>query len=364
MTLIYQLALTRVKGIGQALAKQLLITFGSAEEVFRAPKKQLLKIPGIGATLAANLMDRNVLAEAERELVFLEKHHIQPLFWESEHYPAKLKECIDAPVLLYYKGNADLQCKRIISVVGTRNATAYGKRICDEFIASLKHSGALIVSGLAYGIDSYVHQACVEQGIDTVGVLGHGLDRIYPAANRGLAREMLHHGGLLTEYPSGTNPDRQNFPSRNRIIAGLADVTVVVEAAMKGGALITAELANTYNRDVCAFPGDIYKNFSGGCNYLIKTHRAHLIQSAKDLAYLMDWDFNIPKEQEQPSAGNVPENPVEKMVYEAIKQKGSIGVDELANGTQLLPSKLAMILLALEMSGLLVALPGKIYQIA
>jgi len=363
MCLTHQLALMQVKGVGNALAKHLLDHCGNAEEVFRTSKQQLVKIPGIGEYVASNIVGGKALQAVDKELAFIEKHKIKVLFWQDKDYPVKLKQCIDAPVLLYYKGNADLQTQKIISVVGTRNATAYGRRICDEFIEELKYSGALIVSGLAYGIDSYVHKACVQQGLATVGVLGHGLDRIYPAANRGLALEMLKYGGLLTEYASGTNPDRQNFPSRNRIIAGLADVTVVVEAALKGGALITAEIANTYNRDVCAFPGDIYKDTSTGCNYLIKTHRAHLVHSAKDLAYLMGWDFEDIAKEEKQLPLPIGLNSIEETVYRIVQQEGPLGIDELTHKANLSPSKLAIALLELEMKNVLIALPGKVYRI-
>jgi len=363
MSLIHQLALTRVKGVGNTIAKQLLAHCGSAEEVFRTPKKQLIKIPGIGDYVANHIVQYRNLQEVDKELSFIEKHKIQVLFWLDEQYPSKLKNCVDAPVILYYRGNADLQAKRIMSVVGTRNATDYGKRICQEFIEAFEGTDVLVVSGLAHGIDSYVHKACVKNNIANIGVLGHGLDRIYPSVNRGLALEMLQHGGLLTEYPSGTNPDKQNFPSRNRIIAGLADVTVVVEAAIKGGALITAEIANTYNRDVCAFPGDVYHEFSSGCNYLIKTHRAHLINAAEDLTYLMDWAFEYkPKPEKQMTLG-LELTPPEEALYNIIKKDGPIGVDQLAYKTQMAQSKLAMHILSLEMKGGVIALPGKIYRI-
>ncbi|QNL47788.1 DNA-protecting protein DprA [Olivibacter sp. SDN3] len=360
MSLIYQLALIRIKGVGNALAKQLLNYCGSAEEVFRTSKHQLLQIPGIGDYLANAILHANTLHEAEQELLFVEKHKIQILFWNSSDYPEKLKDCIDAPLILYFKGKANLTNQRIVSIVGTRNATDYGRRVCHSFVEALKDYGVLVVSGLAYGIDSCAHKACVEHNIPTLGILGHGLDRIYPSSNRSLALEMIKNGGLLTEYPSNTKPDRQNFPSRNRIIAGLADVTVVVEAALKGGALITAEIANTYNRDVCAFPGSIYSEYSKGCNHLIKTHRANLINSAKDLEYLMNWEPVADRVVEQSPAVNL--DALEQQVYNKVKNNSQIGIDNLLNQTGIPQSKLAISLLSLEMKGLIVALPGKIYR--
>lgn len=362
MKLVYQLALTQIKGVGNTLAKQLIDHCGSAEEVFRSSKKQLMLIPGIGERVAGNILHKEVMNAVEKEVAFIDKHKIKVLFWSEPEYPVKLKQCIDAPVLLYFKGNANLQTKKVISIVGTRNASDYGKSICEEFVASFRQEEVLVVSGLAHGIDSFAHEACLKNQIATVGVLGHGLDRIYPAINRTLATDMLKNGGLLTEYPSGTNPDRQNFPSRNRIIAGLADVTVVVEATIKGGALITAEIANAYNRDVCAFPGDIKRQSSSGCNHLIKTHRAHLISSAKDLAYLMNWDLTSEKKEEKQLSLEIILNPEEKHVFDIVKESGSIGIDALAYKTNLTQSKLAILLLELEMKGVLIALPGKMYR--
>lgn len=363
MSLIHQLALVRIKGVGSVIAKHLLDYCGSPEEIFRTPKKQLIKIPGIGESLANSILQNNVMKEAEKEIAFIEKHKINVLFWKADNYPEKLISCNDAPILLYYKGNVAVNAKRIISIVGTRNATDYGKGICDEFIAGLRGHDVLVVSGLALGIDSYVHKACVKNNLPTIGVLGHGLDLIYPASNRNLALDMLKHGGLLTEYSSGTKPDRQNFPSRNRIIAGMADVTIVVEAALKGGALITAEIANTYNRDVCAFPGDIRKPYSNGCNYLIKTNRAHLISSVKDLEYIMNWELSNATIHNQQLHVDFVMSAIEKSVYEVLEEAGPMGIDALFYRLKLPQNKLAMVLLELEMKGGIIALPGKMYRI-
>lgn len=363
MSLIHQLALVRIKGVGSIVAKHLLDYCGSPEEIFRTPKKQLLKIPGVGEYVATSIVQHNVMEEVEKEIAFIEKHKIDVLFWKSENYPEKLIACNDAPVILYYRGNASLNTKRVISVVGTRNATNYGKGICEELIAELGGHDVLVVSGLAYGIDSYAHKACVKNNIPTIGVLGHGLDRIYPASNRNLALDMLRHGGLLTEYSSGTKPDRQNFPSRNRIIAGMADVTIVVEAALKGGALITAEIANTYNRDVCAFPGDIHKPYSNGCNYLIKTNRAHLISSVKDLEYIMNWELSNTVIHNRQLGLDLAMSAVEKSICEVLQETGPIGIDALLYRLKLPQNKLAIILLELEMKGGIIALPGKVYRL-
>lgn len=362
MSLLHQIALTKIKGIGPVMARNLLTHCGSAEEVFTASRKQLATIPGIGHQLSASVREANVLIEAEAELHFVTQHGIQVLFQDDEKYPNRLKDCYDAPILLYYKGKAELNSSRIISIVGTRNATSYGQSICAELIEALIPYQVIIVSGLAHGIDSYAHHSAIKHNISTIGVLGHGLDRIYPAQHRGLAANMVESGGLLTEFPSGTNPDKQNFPMRNRIIAGLADVTIVVEAANRGGALITAELANNYHRDVCAFPGSVNQPFSAGCNYLIKTHRAHLISSVKDLEYLMNWE--IDEKHVKPGQLSLPVSltATEQAVYDIIQSSGQVGIDELAVRLNWPQSRLAISLLELEMNGMIRALPGKIYQ--
>ena len=363
MSLLHQIALSKINGVGPVLSRQLLAYFGSAEAVFAAPKKDLLAIRGIGHRLIEAIQEPKVIREAETELRFVEKHGIQALPWGDRRYPRRLADCADAPSLLYYKGNAALDAPRIISIVGTRNATSYGKSVCAEFIKALVPYDVTIVSGLAYGIDSHAHRNALAYCIPTVGVLGHGLDRIYPAANRGMAANMLDNGGLLTEFPSNTNPDRQNFPMRNRIIAGLADVTVVVEAAAKGGALITAELANTYNRDVCAFPGNLNQEFSAGCNYLIKTNRAHLITGAKDLAYLMNWESEPKPQVSKQLRLDLSLDASEQQAFDIILSEGQVAIDELARRLGWPQSKLALTLLEMEMKGAIAALPGKVYRI-
>lgn len=362
MSLLHQIALTKINGVGPVIARHLLDHFPDAKSVFAASRKELLTIPGIGHRLATAILDTRIFHEAENELQFIEKHRIQTLFWNEPLYPKRLSECPDAPLLLYYKGNADLNAPRIISIVGTRNATSYGKLICSEFIKDLQPYRVSVISGLAYGIDSHAHRNALTYGLPTVGVLGHGLDRIYPSANREMATRMIEEGGLLTEFPSGTYPDKQNFPMRNRIIAGLADVTIVVEAAVKGGALITAEIANTYNRDVCAFPGNLDQEFSSGCNYLIKTNRAHLITRAKDLAYLMNWEIDENAYQPKQFPLLISLNQTEQQVYDAIRAAGQIAIDELSRRLQWPQSKLAITLLEMEIKGAITTLPGKVFR--
>jgi len=362
MSLIHQIALTLVQNVGHVTAKSLLASFGTAEAVFSASLEELLQVEGVGTVTAGQILRTDALRVAEQQLKLLEKHQVEPLFYTDERYPQRLKHCFDAPVLLYYRGTADLNHPRIVSIVGTRMATSYGLMLCEQLAETLKHYHVLVVSGLAYGIDVAIHQQSLQHSIPTVGVLGHGLDRLYPAAHRQIAAEMLKNGGLLTEFPLYTNPDKENFPRRNRIIAGISDVTIVVEAALKGGALITAEVANSYNRDVYAFPGRTTNQFSEGCNFLIKTNRAGLIAHPRDLAYYMGWEAEAslqPVRQTAMAIGlNAPETAIMKVL-----QSSSQRIDELAIQAGMQQSKLAIHLLNLEIRGLIISLPGNIYQV-
>ncbi|MNK03607.1 hypothetical protein D3C87_214570 [compost metagenome] len=362
MSLIHKIALTLIKSVGDIHAKKLLDHFGSAEAVFKASKQQLIAINGIGEIIANLILQSDALSQAEKELAFIKKHRVKVLFYTDDEYPQRLKNCHDAPVLLYYKGNADLNHPRIISVVGTRKATAYGRQLCQQLAETLAPYNVIIVSGLAYGIDVASHKESLEQNIPTVGVMAHGLDRIYPALHKPLARKMALNGGLLTEFLPNTNPDKENFPKRNRIIAGLSDATVVVEATGKGGALITADIANSYNRDVYAFPGRTTDPFSEGCNFLIKTNRAALIHHAKDLIYYLGWDDVLPEKEGIQTQLPIKLSKDEQKVV-SLLQDVSLRIDELALRLNVNQSKLAMLLLGLEMQGILISLPGKVYKL-
>lgn len=365
MNTLEKIALTKIKGIGPKNGRALLAYCGSVEAIFESSKKQLLHIPGIGHTIIEAIANnKSALKEAEKELEFIDRHHITALWIEDDAYPKRLKNCEDAPLLLYYKGSADLNPSRTISIVGTRTATPYGKKLCEELIHNLKGLSVQVISGLAYGIDVHAHRQSVKNEINTVAVLGHGLDRIYPAAHREIASKILMQGGILTEFTSGTNPDKQNFPMRNRIIAGLADVTVVIEAAHRGGALITAEIANSYNRDVCAFPGAVDQAYSAGCNYLIKTNRAHLIRNAEDLCYLMNWETSTYKSSSR-QLKLIPEELTkdESKVYHYILDQVQVSIDAISLYCDWPQSKLAIILLEMEMKNILLSLPGKIYRL-
>lgn len=364
MSLIHQLALSFLPRVGDVTARALLSYCGDAEEVFRTKKAQLQKIPGIGGLTADAILNHECFSRAEKELKFIEKYKIQILFCTDDRYPGRLKACYDAPVLLYYKGNADLNALKMVSVVGTRKATEYGRELCAMLVRDLKVHNPLVVSGLAYGIDGSAHKECLKNNISTIGVLGHGLDRIYPAQHRQLAEKMLAQGGLITEFPSDTIPDRENFPKRNRIIAGMSDVTIVVEASRKGGALITAEIANSYNRDVFAFPGRHNDEFSEGCNFLIKTNRANLISSVADLEYLLGWNESQVNNTKNQLAMLINLSEDEQKIADVLKENGVTGVDQLAILTKLPQSKLAVTILEMEMQGYLIAMPGKTYKLA
>lgn len=364
MNTLYEIALTKIKGVGPKLTKALIKHFGDAKNIFNASDAQLATIVGTRHTIIHDLKNKTIIEQAKRELDFIHKNHIQTLWIGNENYPRRLLQCEDAPILMYYRGNANLNSTKMISIVGSRNATSYGLDLCKDLISGLAGTDTVIVSGLAYGIDIQAHKVSIEQGIPTVGVLAHGLDRIYPEVHRPIAKEMLENGGLLTEFPTNTQPIRTNFPMRNRIVAGLSDVTIVVEAALKGGALITAEIANSYNRDICAYPGAIGAKYSEGCNYLIKTNRAHLIRDVKDLYYLMNWE----KEEDQNKSVQLPLFPTqlseeESLVFSFLKEKQNAHIDEIAIHCQWPQSKLAITLLEMELAGHVSALPGKVFRI-
>ncbi len=361
----YQIGLTLIEGIGDVNAKSLLAYCGSASEVFKQKQAHLLKIPGIGSAWANSIVNsKNVLKRAEEEIEFIDKYKITPLFFTDENYPARLKYCSDSPVLMYYKGNANLNHEKIISVVGTRKPSEYGKEKTIEFISELRDTGALILSGLAYGVDVLAHKTALENNLQTVGVVAHGLDRIYPQLHDKIAKRMIGQGGILTDFMSGTNPDAVNFPKRNRIVAGLCDALVVVESKRGGGSLITATIANSYNKDVFAFPGRAGDVLAEGCNGLIKQNRAVLIENATDLLYAMQWQDT---ERKTKTTKQIPLlinlNDEEKKVIELFEKKPSLHVDEICQSTEFTVSKISALLLQLEFSNLVRSRPGKMYEL-
>ncbi|MEO6330159.1 MAG: DNA-processing protein DprA, partial [Ginsengibacter sp.] len=361
--LIYQISLSLVPNIGDVHAKALVNYFGDAASIFKAKKKDLEIIEGIGSVRAKSIKEFENFKVAEDEITFIEKYKITPLFITDKNYPQRLLNCYDSPIILYYRGNADLNTSRIIAIVGTRNNNEYGKSVCEKIITDLADQNVLVVSGLAFGIDSIAHKSALKNNLKTIGVLGHGLDRIYPNQNKLLAKQMIENGGLLTDFKSGTNPDKQNFPKRNRIVAGISDAVVVIESALKGGSLITAELANGYNKDVFAIPGRITDAKNEGCNYLIKNNKAALITSAEDLLENLGW-----KEQKKISVKQQRELFIEltvdeKIIHNILKQQPQVHIDEIYIRSGLNSSAVASALLTLEMQGVVSSLPGKIYKL-
>ncbi|MBP6977705.1 MAG: DNA-processing protein DprA [Bacteroidales bacterium] len=361
-SLIYQIAITLVPGVGDINGRKLVAYCGGVEAVFKEKARALLKIPGIGKTTAAALRSAEVITRAEKEARFVERNRIRTVFYTDREFPRRLHHCTDAPMMLYAKGPVDLNNDRILSIVGTRSATEYGKEIVSHFIEGLSALNVLIVSGLAYGIDSCSHKEALLNNLPTAGVLAHGLDRIYPYANRSLAIRMIEKGGLVTEFISETNPDKENFPKRNRIIAGLADAVVVVEAGRKGGALITAEIANSYNRDVFAVPGRLSDEYSVGCNFLIKTNKASLVQSPEDIIYMMGWEKSREMTGSRQALLFHTLTPEEATLVRILGEQGECTIDWLSLHSRLTLGKVTSLLLTLEFKGIVKSLPGKIYK--
>lgn len=359
----YEIAITLIPHIGDVLAKKLLAYCGTAEQVFKEKRSNLEKIPGIGSFHAQVISRQSVFDRAEEEIKFIHAHHIQPVFYQDAAYPKRLSYCDDGPVMLYFKGNANLNTQKIISIVGTRDASEYGKNTCDRLIQDLAAQHVLIVSGLAYGIDTYAHRAALDHQLPTICVLAHGLDKIYPSANKHMAVKMLESGGWLSDFTSGTKPDRENFPRRNRIVAGISDATIVIESKAKGGSLITAEIANSYNRDVFAFPGRIDDASSAGCNNLIKQHKASLIQSAADIIYLLGWEKTIATHAPVQRQLFLELKPDEETIVKVLKEKKQLPIDDICLLAKLPMSTVSSLLLTLEFSGLIKSLPGKMYKL-
>ncbi len=361
--LLYLIALTKVPKVGPILAKSLISYCGSVEAVFSESKKNLLKIPGLGLGFINAFSPNNYLDAAEQELKFIEKNEVKAITYLDPSFPKRLLNYETSPIVLYFKGSSDLNHMRTVAIVGTRQPSEYGKVMCERIVEGLSTYNVLLVSGLAFGIDAIAHRKCVELPIPTLGVLGHGLDRIYPSENKLLSKKMIENGGVLSEFTSGTNPDRENFPMRNRIIASISDVVIVIESKRKGGSIITAEFANEYNKDVFAVPGDVTNELAEGCNKLIKQNKAHLIESAVDIAYITRW--------EEIDAGRVIQkqlfvdlNEDEILLVQIIRDNKEISIDALTYKLAKPPSEVSSMLLTLEFKGLLKSLPGKKYMLA
>ena len=364
--LFYGIALSLLKGIGDANAKTMISYAGSTEKLFKTPISKLQKINGIGPKTAELFKDTyDALKRAEKELKFIEKNKIEVLFYYDKRYPKRLNNCSDSPLFLCCKGDFDFNKERFVNIIGTRNATENGKAITEKLIEDFAAYDVNIVSGLAYGIDICAHKAALNFDIQNIAVLAHGLDMIYPNVHKNYAEKLQKNGAIVTDFLSETNPDRQNFPSRNRIVAGMTDATVVIESAAKGGALITAEIANSYNRDVFAFPGRINDEYSIGCLNLVKKNKANLVTSAKDIIECMNWDLDKKSITSQKKQAQlfIELNEKEQLIYDVLKQTEKMHIDDVCLKVPFTQSAISSILLQLEMNGIIISLPGKMYRL-
>ena len=359
----YIIALSQIKGIGIINAKKIISLLGNAKEFFTKEGKEKIKQNAKNFFVEDKELLR-AIKTADKEIDFINKNNIKCITYLDNDYPNRLKYCDDSPLYLFYRGNINLNNEKIISIVGTRNATKYGKDICKDFISELsqKHPDTVIVSGLAVGIDVTAHSLAIDNNLKTIAVLGHSHKTIYPQSNIKVAKNILKNGALLTEFTTNSIFDRKNFVRRNRIVAGISDATIIIESAEKGGALITAEMANSYNRDVFAFPGNIYSKYSKGCNKLIKENKAALIENIDDLEKAMNWIATKTKNIQ--SKIFVELNNEQKIIVDILKNKGNLQIDILSMETKMPMSKISALLLEMEFNGIIECLPGKIYSLS
>lgn len=366
--LLYQIALTKVPGVGDIVGKNLLSIVGEPEAIFKSTKTSLNAIKGLTQKVVNEILNPKILQEAEAELNFVRKHEIQTYFTGEEGYPQRMADCVDAPLLLYYKGTEDFNKQKVISIVGTRNSTRYGADFCDAFLKDIasQFPDVLVVSGLAYGIDILAHRASLANNLPTIGVLAHGLDRIYPTVHRQTAMDMVAHGGLLTEFPSQTEPDRFNFVRRNRIVAGMVDAVLVIESNIKGGSLITAEIASSYCKDVFALPGRVTDIRSEGCNKLIESKKAEILISAEQFVKQMNWGSENSKIGKMPKQQQLffDLSPEETAIIDKLGQEGAMHIDQLSKSLNISAFDLFSLLMELEMKGAVNTLAGSFYELA
>lgn len=335
----------------------------SLDILFTASSKDLAQITGLSPGFFSKMERNKALEKADRVLDFHQRHQVQSLFYKDSRFSRRLNQCADAPTQLFMKGEVDLNQARFVAVVGTRSATEYGQRLCRDLIASFQGRNIVVVSGLALGIDAYVHRYCLEFDVPTIGVLGHGLDRVYPSSNRTLANQMLQSGALLSEFIPGTEPDRENFPKRNRIVAGMCDATIVVESKSSGGSLITAQIANSYNRDVFAFPGLVYQATSQGCNNLIAASKAHLLETPESFVEFMQWDEVIESNQKSQFVCFPEISTMQQEIVQEVQSYPKIQLDVLSAQLAIPISTLQVELLQLRLAGIVEELPGKRLQL-
>ncbi|QLG45189.1 DNA-processing protein DprA [Costertonia aggregata] len=360
--LIAVLRLQNVPNIGDVTAKKLISHCGSPSAIFEDKVQNLLRIDGIGTMTIKGLFDAEHLEAAESEFEYIQKNNIAFDYFLDQDYPSYLKHCIDSPILLFKRGKIDLAQRKIISIVGTRNITSYGTAFCEQLIEDLVPLDPIIVSGFAYGVDITVQRAAMKHGLQTIGCMAHGLNQIYPKVHSKYMNAVEKNGGFYTEFWSNSNPERENFLKRNRIIAGMSQATLVVESAEKGGSLVTADIANSYNKDVFAVPGRAQDKYSTGCNNLIKQQKAHMLTSAADLIYILGWELeekkNVPIQKEL----FVALDDTEKTIYNYLQKEGKQLLDSIALECKLPIFKVSSTLLTMEMKGVVRPLPGKLFE--
>lgn len=364
--IISLLALLKIDGVGDIVAKKLLNHCGNAQEIFSTKASTLTSIDGIGQVLIKNLKNKLVFAEAEKEYKFIQENNIKTLFFKDENYPDKLKHCIDGPILLFTSGNINLNSQKIISIVGTREITSYGTEFCKKLIEDLAPLNPIIVSGFAYGVDIVAHKAAMDFNLQTIGVVAHGLNQVYPKVHKKYVAKMEENGGFMTEFWSTSNPEKENFVKRNRIVAGMCEATIVIESAEKGGSLITANIANDYNRDVFAVPGRTSDKFSQGCNNLIKTQRANLLTSAADIMYILNWELDSEAKTDKKAIQKqlfVTLENEEQKIYNYLQKTGKQLLDVIALECDFPVYKISSILLNMELKGVIRPLPGKLFEV-
>ena len=360
--LLNTLALMRVEGVGDIVAKRLINHLGSAEAVFKAKKSQITAIEGIGDVVYNSLKKADTFKLAEAEMKFIADNGITPLYYQDKGYPDRLKHCIDGPVVLFTSGNIDLENRKTISIVGTRQMTSYGSDFCRKLIEDLAPLNPVIISGFAYGVDIHAHAVAMEMGLQTIGVVAHGLNQVYPKVHKKYVSKMEENGGFMTEFWSTSNPDKENFVKRNRIVAGLSEATIIIESADKGGSLITANIANDYNRDVFAVPGRVTDKYSMGCNNLIKSQRANVLTTAADLVYMLNWQLEEEKKKPVQKQLFVVLEDDEQKVYDFLQKHGKELMDVIALECEMPIFKISSLLLNMELKGVIRPLPGKLFE--
>ncbi|MDV7186483.1 DNA-processing protein DprA [Lutibacter sp. TH_r2] len=360
--ILYVLALQRVKGIGDINAKKLISHCGNAKNVLNEKKQILEKINGIGAFTIRHLFDKKNLIEAEKELKYLQKNKVEINYFLDENYPNKLKHCIDAPILLFRKGNIKFENQPIISIVGTRKITSYGRIFCEKLIEDLKEYNPIIVSGFAYGVDICAHKAAFKNNMQTIGVIAHGFEEMYPKSHLKYVNQVCENGGFITDFWHNDKLIRENFLKRNRIVAGLSEATIIIESAEKGGSLVTADIANSYNRDVFAVPGRTTDNFSKGCNDLIKRNKAAILNSAQDLIEMLNWQLKDEEPKLIQKQLFVDLDETEQLIYDFLFENGKELLDIIAINCEMPIQKTTSILFSMEMKGVVKPLPGKLFE--